>query len=98
MIDNKEFLRRYDAGEKFSEEELQDIVWGFREVTTNFGENLRWTRGATTIVTVDGRLFAIEWWEGLTEMQPNEYNEQPYEVKEVTEVVEVKKYVPLEDK
>ena len=98
MIDNKEFLRRYDAGEKFSEEELQDIVWGFREVTTNFGENLRWTRGATTIVKVDGRLFAIEWWEGLTEMQPNEYSEQPYEVKEVTEVVEVKRYVPLEDK
>lgn len=98
MIDNKEFLRRYDAGEKFSEEELQDIVWGFREVTTNFGENLRWTRGATTIVAVDGRLFAIEWWEGLTEMQPNEYSEQPYEVKEVTEVVEVKRYVPLEDK
>lgn len=91
-MEEKEFLAKYDNGEKFTEEELSDLRWEFVEVDTQYGENHRWNRPATTIFRVEDRLFALDWWEGLTEMQEHEFYDQPYEVKEVKKMVEITKY------
>lgn len=91
-MSNEEFLAKYDIGEKFTEEELSDLRWEFVEVDTQYGENHRWNRPATTIFKVEDRLFALDWWQGLTEMQENEFYDQPYEVKEVKKMIEVTEY------
>lgn len=91
-MEEKEFLAKYDNGEKFTEEELSDLRWEFVEVDVQYGENHRWNRPATTIFRVEDRLFALDWWEGLTEMQENEFYDQPYEVKEVKKMIEITKY------
>jgi hypothetical protein len=72
-------LRKIDSGEKLTERELQTLVGDF-EVDTEYGHNRRWTRGVTTIVELKGRFFSVDWEEGLTESQENEYYNQPYEV------------------
>ena len=93
-------MARYDAGEKFSTDELEEIVsWEcFPRVKDIEGSDHRWQREMTTVFEVGGRLFALDWMKGLTEMQENDFWEQPYEVKEVTKMVEVKKYVKVEKK
>lgn len=91
-MEEKEFLAKYDNGEKFTEEELSDLRWEFVEVDTQYGENHRWNRPATTIFRVEDRLFALDWWQGLTEMQENEFYDQPYEVKAVKKMIEVTEY------
>jgi len=98
-MEDKDFLARYDAGEKFSTDELQEIVlWGSRpKVKEIEGSDHRWQREMTTVFEVGGRLFALDWMKGLTEMQDNDFWEQPYEVREVTKMVEVKEYVKLEE-
>lgn len=97
-MEDKDFLARYDAGEKFSTDELQEILWGWPQVKEIEGSDHRWQREMTTVFEVGGRLFALDWMKGLTEMQDNDFWEQPYEVREVTKMVEVKKYVKLEEK
>lgn len=91
-MSNKEFLTKYDNGEEFTEEELSDFIWEFVEVDTQYGENHRWNRPATTIFRVEDRLFALDWWQGLTELQENEFYDQPYEVKEVKKMIEITEY------
>ena len=92
IMSNEEFLAKYDNGEKFTEEELSYLRWEFVEVDTQYGEKHRWNRPATTIFRVEDRLFALDWWEGLTEMQEHEFYDQPYEVKAVKKMIEVTKY------
>ena len=92
LMSNEEFLTKYDNGEKFTEEELSDLRWEFVEVDTQYGENHRWNRPATTIFRVEDRLFALDWWQGLTERQENEFYDQPYEVKEVKKMIEITEY------
>lgn len=89
---DKEFITRYANGEKFTEEELSDLRWEFVEVDKQYGENHRWNRPVTTIFRVKDRLFALDWWEGLTEIQENEFYDQPYEVKEVKKIIEITEY------
>lgn len=84
-------------GEKLSEKELREII-DF-EIDREDGDNRRWSRTVTSILSMCGRYFALEWEEGLTEYQENEYYNQPYEVMKktyqktitVTEWIEVKK-------
>ncbi len=97
-MEDKDFLARYDAGEKFSTDELQEILWDWPKVKEIEGSDHRWQREMTTVFEVGGRLFALDWMKGLTEMQDNDFWEQPYEVREVTKMVEVKEYVKLEEK
>lgn len=88
-----EFLERFDKGETFSERELESLRWEFPEVETTYGENRRWSRSAQTIFEVNGRLFALDWDEGLTENQENEFYNQPYEVEKRTKTIVVNEYV-----
>ena len=83
-------------GEHLTEQELMDAAECCEEVCTTYGENRRWTRSARTIIKVKDKLFCIEWEQGLTEIQENEYYNQPYEVEEKTRVIEKKYYVRKE--
>ncbi len=89
----QEFLEKFDKGEKFSERELDSLRWGLDEVETIYGENNRWSRSAKTIFDVQGRLFALDWEEGLTENQENEFFNQPYEVEKRTKTIVVNEYI-----
>ncbi len=97
---NKEFLERYDKKEEFSESELEDLEYFGEGIDRIEGVNRRWTRTIKNIFKVEDRYFALEFEEGLTEMQDNMYYKQPYEVeivkKEITTTVV--EYVKKEDK
>lgn len=74
-------LIKIDNGEKLTEDEIKTLVWEFKEINREYGEKGRWTRVVTSIIEIKDRTFAIDWEEGLTEYQENEYYYQPYEVK-----------------
>lgn len=73
-------VKKIDNGEKLTEKELRELICGY-DVNTEYGDNRRWSRSVTTIVELEGRFFSIDWEEGLTECQENEYYNQPVEVK-----------------
>lgn len=89
-----DILKAIDAGEELSEKVLQDLAY-YQSIEDTYGENRRWSRWVRSIIDLNGRYFAIEWDEGLTEMQPDEFYEQPYEVelKEYDKVVHVKEWI-----
>lgn len=97
-MENKEFLKKYDSKQEFTDSELNDLVWEMEEVETKYGENRRWYRKVTTIFKVEDRYFAVEWDEGLTELQENEFYKQPYEVypEEETKVITIIKWIKKE--
>ena len=83
----QEFTVKYDSENKFKEDELKEIVFSdfddyenCDEIEIIEGEDRRWSRTNTTIININGRYFSINWEEGLTEMQPNEFYNQPIEV------------------
>ena len=76
-------LKKIDTGEKLTTRELQTLVFDFERDRMD-GHNRRWTRSVTTIVELKGRFFSIDWEEGLTECQENEFYNQPKEVKKHT--------------
>lgn len=92
-------LNKIDAGEKLDESELRSLRWEFDEVESQYGENRRWSRSVRSIIEIGGRYFALDWEEGLTELQEHEFYNQPIEVEKkeysktivVTEWVEKKK-------
>lgn len=92
-MDDSEFLWRFDEGDKFSERELSIMPWEMNVVETIYGDNDRWTRPVQTVFEVQGRLFALDWFQGLTENQEHEFFDQPYEVEKRTKVIEVNEYV-----
>lgn len=72
-------IQKIEDNEPLTENELGELVSSY-DVETSYSENLRWCRGASTIVKLLDRYFRIDWFEGLTEMQENEYDSQPVEV------------------
>lgn len=74
-----EILRKIDNKEELTESEISDLASEFK-VDVKYSSNRRWSRSATTISEIDGRYFRIQWENGLTEKQPNEYDNQPVEV------------------
>lgn len=90
---DKEFLEKYDKGEKFTEEETKELIMEFYEVDRIEGENRRWSRWVDVIIEVEGRYFMIGYDEGLTEMQPNDYYDSHVEeVKQVEKTIVVKEW------
>ena len=93
-----EVIRKIKVKEEFDEEELQELKYYFGEYDEVFYENRRWTRSVTTIFKLDDNVFiALEWEEGLTEYQPNEYYEQPYFVYPKEEHIVVTNWYRKED-
>ena len=75
---------------------LGDLVYCY-DIDNEYGENRRWSRWVKTIVKLKERYFAIEWDQGLTEMQPDEFYNQPYEVKlkEYDKIIHVKEWIKI---
>lgn len=80
-------------GEILTKAELCEAIFDCEEVDTQYGENRRWSRSVSTIIKIKDKLFCINWEQGLTECQENEFYDQPYEVEEKTKIVEEKCYV-----
>lgn len=84
-------IEKMYAGEKLSEAELRCLATGWsrrdlleigehKVVAEIEGDSGRWTKSMTTIIQVEEDLWAIDWEQGLTEYQENEFWEQPYRV------------------
>lgn len=80
MVEYEKTVARLKAGEELNEDELKTLVWVGQAVDVIEGEEHRWTRVMTTIIEIDGELYAIECDRGLTEYQENLYYSQPYRV------------------
>lgn len=77
----RDYIDKIDNGESLTERELRAFVWEVgEEVDRDEGENRRWSRSVNVVKQVDERFFSINYEEGLTESQDNEYYEQPVEV------------------
>lgn len=89
-------LTKIDNGEELTEKELSDLVCNY-ETQRTYSDNRRWTRSVQSIVEIEGRHFFIGWEEGLTEMQENEFSNQPIEVqcREYQKTITVKEWRPL---
>jgi len=77
-------LAKIDAGKKLTTDEIRSVALDYDSVEEIQGESLRWVQPITTIVELHDRYICIKWYRGLTEMQEDEFDEQPYEVKPVT--------------
>lgn len=82
-----------ENGIPLDNQDLREIPWSFCEEDREAGENRRWSRSITSYFSYekDGekKYFALDWEEGLTEMQENEFYSQPYFVtpREITETI-----------
>lgn len=94
MINIDEIIKAIDTGKKLDEKILTELAYEY-SVNDEYGENRRWSRFVRSIIDLKGRYFAIDWDQGLTEMQPDEFYEQPYEVelKEYDKVIHVKEWI-----
>ena len=96
------FIEAYDSKHDFTKTELKDIIlyhsYGKEDlklVSEDYSEVLnRWTRPVTTIFEVNGRYFAFNWEQGLTEYQEDYFPFNPVEVvkKEETRLVTVTRW------
>lgn len=85
---------KLESGEKLSEREMRNMDMYFSEVYREEGESRRWSKSILSVFEVGDKKYALNWEEGLTESQENEYWEQPYLVKlEEKEVVITKTIV-----
>lgn len=75
-------VKKIDNGEDLTEKELRSLVYEYT-VFTEEGDDHRWVRDVTTIVELCGRNFEIDWYKGLTEMQEDEFYDQPFEVEKI---------------
>lgn len=80
---NEILVNKIDNGECLSEKELQDFkLYCGEDIQKIEGSKHRWQQEMTLIKNINGRFFALEWMQGLTECQYSSYNEQPYEVED----------------
>lgn len=73
-------LTKLEKGEHLTEDELRELVEEYEWEELEDGDRLRWTQVKHTIVKLGDKFFKIDWQQGLTENQPNEFMDQPYEV------------------
>lgn len=75
----KDLLVKIDKGENLVKEELKMMALEF-DIEQISGDNRRWQREVRSICQLGDRTFAVDWQEGLTECQENEFYNQPIEV------------------
>ena len=97
LCDYDETVNKLKSGDKLSEREIKTLVYDGIEVDEIEGDSGRWTQGVQTIIDIDGELWAIEWYRGLTEYQENEFYNQPYRVVKREKQIVVTEYVAMED-
>ncbi len=67
--------------EELEEHELKYLIVN-NEIMREIGENKTWTRTVRSIIKLYARTYALEWDQGLTRNEEDEYHSQPYEVEE----------------
>jgi len=94
LPEEKMYITKIENHIPLTEEELGTLVL-FYSIEKEYGEDHRWQREVTSIVQLGERYFAVEWYQGLTEMQENDFFDQPYEVelKEYEKTITVKEWV-----
>lgn len=101
MIDIKSIENKIINGEKLTEKELKSCAWGEvgEYIDEEEGESSRWTKSMSTIFEIGNQLYCVNWEQGLTECQEDEYWEQPYRVRreEKTVTTTIVSYVAVED-
>ena len=90
-----EFLNRYDAGDYFSSDELEEMAFDCDEVEEHRGEIHKRMQMMETIFTVDGRYFSLSWCKDLSYYGDHEFYNQPEEVvlHECEKVVKVREWI-----
>ena len=74
-------LKKITIGESLSEDDLRKMRENLNEVDRSiYGDYGRWTRIVRSIFEIEGRYFALDWQEGLTEYQDDCFSDQPVEV------------------
>ena len=71
--------------------DIKSLVWNY-EVKKIEGDSGRWTKSVQSICEICNVLVAVDWEEGLTEMQENEFYDPPYFVKPIERVVTITDY------
>lgn len=84
-------------GIDLTEGELKELIYDYQHIHVDeiSGDDLRWVKPMTSIIKIRDKYFAIDWFKGLTEMQGDEFYDQPYEVKRVDKMVPVTEWVPV---
>lgn len=87
-------VQKLSEKKSLSEREISTLVNEYG-IESSYGENRRWTRSVSTVVKLLDKYYWINWEEGLTEYQSNEYFDQPYEVErhEYEKVIKVVEWV-----
>lgn len=75
-----ELLKKIKKREDFTREELISLFDRLKEVDEKRYDKHRWYTPVETIFKVKDTYILLEWDEGLTEYQENEYGFNPYEV------------------
>lgn len=93
-METDELLIKVELGEQLSERELIELTEC--EYRREEGDDRRWLRSVSSYIKLENsdRIFCVDWEQGLTENQENEYYSQPYEVVENIEerVVQIYNY------
>lgn len=96
---NKEFLRKFDAHEKFTEGEIMEMRCGEvgKVLEKNIVDSDIWTIYKELIFRVGNRFFGVWWAEGVPEEQDGceEYPDYPTELRRVKKIAY--DYVPIEE-
>jgi len=71
-------LKKLNQGKSLSREELYKMTEF--SVKRTYGENRKWQRSVTDVCKLGNRYFMLNWEEGLTARECNDYDNQPVEV------------------
>ena len=84
----EKIINKINPGEDLTEKELALVVDYF-ETRRDEGERGRWNMEISSLCEIGQRLFVLNWGQGLTEYQENEYLYQPIEVfkEKTTEII-----------
>lgn len=70
----KEIIEKLKLKEYLSQREISRLLFESKQIYEERSADLgRWSREVISVVEIDNELYAITWWEGLTEMQDDYY-------------------------
>lgn len=99
MENKKTVIQKLLDHENLDYKELESLIFDHDDIhfETIIGENRRWSRAITKVFKINDRYFMVDYDEGLTEYQENEYYDQPTEVALIQEQVikTVNKYTSI---
>ena len=101
-VENLTPEEKLEKGLKLREDDIETLLFEREEIYEEDGEVREWNRSVTTVIEAnDGNQYVIHWEKGNTEMQSNDFWEQPKRVelrrREVTTVVTEIVYLDTEE-